>query len=160
MNCLMCNGPLVATTGSYEYASLPDTMLTNVEIRRCATCDEEEVVLPQLAQLNRVIAAELIRRPQALVPAQFRFLRKVLGWSGVDLARRFGTTKETVSRWENGHIPISPMADRFLRLAVAYETPVQDYRIHDLAMLTRDAEALVAPITVRRSGDDWRPQAA
>jgi len=158
MNCMECGNEMVVTTENYEYDSLPGTVLANVEIRRCDQCDEEEVVLPRLAQLNRVLAEVVIRREQALLPAEFRFLRKVIGWSGVDLARRFGTTKETVSRWENGHTPIRPTADQLLRMIVASEAPIADYRTHDFEAVAD--QAIRTPIQVRRSGNDWTPQTA
>lgn len=126
MKCI-CGGAMKVSTENYEYESLPGAILCGVEVRRCATCDEEEVLIPRLAELNRVIAGVLIRKPTPLSPAEFRFLRKSLGWSGVDVARRFGVAKETVSRWEKGRMPIAPPADRLLRLTVAYESPIQDY---------------------------------
>lgn len=42
-------------------------------------------------------------------------LRKELGWSQVELAKRIGVTKQTVSNWENENI--QPSIEMLIRLA-------------------------------------------
>ena len=42
-------------------------------------------------------------------------LRKELGWSQVDLARKLSVTKQTVSNWENENI--QPSIEMLIRLA-------------------------------------------
>ena len=42
-------------------------------------------------------------------------LRAALGWSQVDLAKRLGVAKQTVSNWENENI--QPSIDMLVRLA-------------------------------------------
>jgi putative zinc finger/helix-turn-helix YgiT family protein len=127
------------TRGDYAYASLPGTTLSNVEIYRCPACGEEEVSIPRIEELNRTIARELVRKKTQLAPAEIRFLRKLLGWSGVDFASHFGVTPETVSRWESGKKPMGPVAERLLRLCIATRVPVQDYNLEELQGWRRTA---------------------
>lgn len=42
-------------------------------------------------------------------------MRKALGWSQVDLAKRLGVVKQTVSNWENDNI--QPSIDMLVRVA-------------------------------------------
>lgn len=42
-------------------------------------------------------------------------LRKASGWSQVEVAKRLGVTKQTVSNWENGNI--QPSIEMLVRLA-------------------------------------------
>lgn len=42
-------------------------------------------------------------------------IRKALGWSQVDLAKRLGVAKQTVSNWENDNI--QPSIEMLIRLA-------------------------------------------
>lgn len=126
--------------GSYGYdaCGLPNVTLQKVEVRRCPKCGETEVAIPGLESLHRSLALVLIRKPGRLVPAEIRFLRKYLGWSGADFAARMGPTAETVSRWETGATPMGPTADRLLRLKVATTSPQADYPLDTLAAIGRD----------------------
>ena len=54
-------------------------------------------------------------------PAAFRYMRKVLGLKGVELAKMLETTPETVSRWEHSKHPIDVKAVRLLASMVLQE---------------------------------------
>ena len=45
-------------------------------------------------------------------------LRRALGWSQVELAKRLGVTKQTVSNWENDNI--QPSVEMLVRLATLF----------------------------------------
>ena len=132
MKCLSCGTQMSVSRENHVYMSLPSVLLLDVEMRRCLDCREEEVVIPNIEELNHAIAAVLVGKPGRLAPDEFRFLRKTLGWSGRDLARRFHVRAEHVSRWENGAKPISALADLLLRMCVVHEQPIQDYRVATL----------------------------
>jgi len=102
------------------------------QVRRCPHCGAHEVVIPDLDGLHRAIARAIINKSPRLAPEEIRFLRKILGWSGADFAAYMGASVETVSRWENGAMPMGPQADRLLRLMVLTRDPVADYRRLDL----------------------------
>ena len=154
MKCIACGGRMKRTRGDYAYASLPGTTLSNVEIYRCPACGEEEVSIPHIEELNRTIARELVRKKTQLAPAEIRFLRKLLGWSGVDFANHFGVTPETVSRWESGKKPMGPVAERLLRLCIATRAPVQNYDLENLRGVAEDGEAATMTLKTSRSG--WK----
>ncbi len=157
MKCVVCSATMKKTRGTYPYASLPGLTLAGVEIYRCA-CGEEEVSIPRIEDLHRTIAGELLRRKGHLAPVEIRFLRKLLGWSGVDFAKHFGVTPETVSRWESGKKPMGPVAERLLRLCVATKTPVDDYSVEDLQAVAEDGSCVEMTLKVSRTG--WKATAA
>jgi len=134
MKCVMCGGKMNARreTRKYTGCGLPNVTLKDVEVRRCIECGEEELAIPRVLDLHKAIAMRIIRKPGRLTGAEVRFLRKFLGWSGADFARRIGAAPETVSRWENGRERLGPTADRFLRLATVHGAPVLDYRLDEL----------------------------
>jgi len=129
MRCADCGfrGELEIEHRDCEYASLPGAILRAVEHQTCPRCGETAVVIPALAQLNRLLAATLVNKLGPLTGAEFRFLRKTLGWSSQDTAKRFGVRPETVSRWEHGERVIGPTADRLIRLCVVTQEPIEDY---------------------------------
>ncbi len=146
-------------THLYTESGLPHVALVGVEVRRCPSCGHHEVVLPRVTELHRTIAHAVIHKPARLSGAEVRFLRKSLGWSGVDFAERMGVDPSTVSSWENDKDPIGPTSDRLLRLMVARGTPVEDYSLDDLLKIDNERRP---PIEVRISpkGKGWERLAA
>ena len=137
MTCTICGGQMKTRRENYRYeaSGLPHITLKGVEVRRCQQCGETEVAIPAIEELHREIASALIRKRARLAPAEIKYLRKFLGWSGMDFAQRVGATAETVSRWEHGKMPMGPAAERLLRLMVATEAPVSDYTVDVLAQV-------------------------
>lgn len=155
MKCLECGDAQVTTAHenfNYKASGLPVT-LVNVEVRRCKACGEFEVVIPRIEELHRAIARAVIAKRSRLTPAEIRFLRTRLGWSGTDFARHMGVKAETVSRWENGHDHMSPAADRLLRLMIVTRQPETDYSLESL--LDVDAEAKPTKVRARASKAGW-----
>ena len=50
---------------------------------------------------------------------ELKTLRAALGLSQASLAARLGVQRNTVTRWEMGLHPISPMAEKFLKILAA-----------------------------------------
>jgi DNA-binding transcriptional regulator YiaG len=119
-----------------------------VEIRRCPSCGHYELVLPRVAELHRTIAHAIIHKRARLSGPEVRFLRKYLGWSGVDFARHIGVDPSTVSNWENDRDPIGSTSDRALRLMVAHGSPVDEYSLEEL---TKIEDERMPPVEVRVS---------
>lgn len=159
--CVLCEGPTkTKREKAYRYAEsgLPSVILENaVEVTTCTKCGETYTGIPAIEGLHRAIAAGLIRKKRRLAPEEIRFLRKSLGWSGVDFAKRMGTKPETVSRWENGKAPMGAQADRLVRLLVARETPVTGYPVDVLAQIAADdGPATPARVAMTRGPRGWR----
>jgi putative zinc finger/helix-turn-helix YgiT family protein len=142
MKCPQCRHEMVRSTENHRYteSGLSNVVLVDVEVRHCPQCGEHTVSIPRIEQLHQAIAMELIRYTGRLAPSEIRFLRKWLGWSGVDFAKHMGVAPETVSRWESTESP-KPMggpAERLLRLAVAYGQPIDEYSISMLTEINDD----------------------
>src|SRR4051812_40754478 len=119
MKCISCGGAMTVSRENYAYkaSGLPVT-LAGIEVRRCKSCGEHDVVIPRIELLHKAIAHAVVGKRSRLTPGEVRFLRTYLGWSGASFALHMGVTAETVSRWENGRDQPSPLADRLLRLMV------------------------------------------
>lgn len=159
--CVACGGPTrTRREKRYRYTEcgLPNVVIDDaVTVTTCRRCGETYTSIPSIEKLHGEIAAAVIRKKGRLAPAEIRFLRKWLGWSGVDFARRTGTKPETVSRWENGKALMGPQADRLLRLLVARETPVKEYSVDVLAQVAADEEpAAPLPIQLEKGPKGWK----
>ena len=126
-------------------SGLPHVFIVNMETWRCTSCGEHSVSYPQHAQNLRMLAQEVVMKGSRLTGDEVRFLRKHVQWSGTKLAKHLGVSAETVSRWENGHEVIGPVADRLVRLVIAAEAEEEGLR-YEVANLVRIAET---PVPVR-----------
>ena len=130
MKCLECGNTMKKRIVEHHYAEcgLKNIFLKNVEELVCPNCGEEELVIPNMEQLHKLIANHVAVQKQRLLPEEVRFLRSHLGFSGVDFANAIGVAAETVSRWENGREEMKLSHERFLRVLILYEFgPVRDY---------------------------------
>ncbi len=162
MLCLVCGAEMNAGRENFRYdaCGLSGVTLIGVEVRRCPQCGEYEVAIPQIEDLHKAIAQALIRKTSRLTPEEIRYLRKYLGWSGVDFAQRMGTTPETVSRWETGTDPIGPQADRLLRLMVVTKDPVSDYSLDLLTTIAKQPVSQPVRLGLEMDKEGWRAKAA
>jgi len=162
MACPACGGTSIKATREnfrYDAVGLPRVTLASVEVSRCLRCGEYEVAIPQIGDLHRAIAGVVIAKRERLTPAEIRFLRKFLGWSGSDFAAHIGSAPETVSRWENGSAPMGVTADRLLRLMVAPRVPGADFSLATLRVIAREPPRPVR-LRVELADGRWRAQAA
>jgi putative zinc finger/helix-turn-helix YgiT family protein len=144
--CAQCRKLMKTERQNYRYteSGLANVTLVGIEVSHCPSCGERVVSIPRMAQLHRAIALELIRKSAKLTSAEIRFLRKQLGLSSKDLAARIGVEPETVSRWESdaNPQPISPPAERALRLMVAVGERVAEYPVDRLAEIKDEPEVI------------------
>lgn len=155
-----CGATMTSARENYSYTAsgLPYVTIKGVEVRRCPACGEHEVVIPKIEQLHQCIAQAVVSKKSRLTPAEMKYLRKHLGWSGADFARHMGVAPETVSRWENGREPMGGVADRLLRLMVVTQTPKRDYAIKALAELEDEASPTRIKVSADRQG--WHSELA
>jgi putative zinc finger/helix-turn-helix YgiT family protein len=160
MKCMECGGSVTTKREDvkYDFSGLPGVTLKNIEVSRCAECDEYEMAIPRIEELHGLIAGVLIAKRSRLTPEEIRFLRKLLGWSGADFAKAMGTTPETVSRWENGATAMGVQADRLLRLTVAHLKPIDDYG-EDQLRNTALTKARPVKLGLRATAKGWREAA-
>jgi putative transcriptional regulator len=160
--CKACSTEMRSSREVYRYdeSGLPNVILRDVEIRRCPTCGTQEVPIPRVGELHRAIAMALVHKPARLLGAEIRYLRKYLGWSGVDFAAHMGVSPETVSRWEHEREPVSSPSDRLLRLIVVRGWPVEDYSVDDLAKIEDRRDPPPAHVELQVCDRHWQPAAA
>jgi putative zinc finger/helix-turn-helix YgiT family protein len=161
MQCLNCGAQMDTRRENYLYTAsgLPHVTLEQIEVSRCPVCGEVEVAIPCIETLHRVIASTLIRKRARLAPEEIRYLRKYLGWSGVDFAARMGVDPAVVSRWENGKDVMGKLADRLLRLLVVTQVPVQDYSADLLTEIAEDVDVRAMRLGLRTDEHDWHADA-
>jgi putative zinc finger/helix-turn-helix YgiT family protein len=147
--CSECEGTVTVSYEDRPYtdAGLPNVMLMGVRVERCASCSEEQIVYQRLEEVHKMIAKLFLKKSARLAGPEIRFLRKTIGWSGVDFAEHLRVTPETVSRWENGRDAISATADLALRLYFVIKAPVESYPVDDFKDIAQTSTP--KPSTVR-----------
>jgi transcriptional regulator with XRE-family HTH domain len=168
--CRECGAMMTAgqETIPDEVAGLPVT-LVGVTVRRCPRCTRVETAVEGWIPLLCAIAGVLIRKRVRLAAEEIRFLRRALALSRGDLADGLGTTRQAVARWEHGDEPISPPADRRLRLMVVAEAtsghsrlgPLLrgDFSLERLMEIDDAASPARAPLRLAREARGWCPDA-
>jgi putative zinc finger/helix-turn-helix YgiT family protein len=139
----------------YAASGLPGITLVGVEVSRCPNCGAFEVSIPHIEELHRLLAHEVAARTERLASEEIRFLRKWLGWSGVDFAAHMGVDPATVSRWENDSLQMGGSAERLLRLMVATREPIQSYSLDMLKQIS-DTKATPLRLGFQADAAGWR----
>jgi putative zinc finger/helix-turn-helix YgiT family protein len=116
--CYACGGEMTGNRENYRYTEcgLQSVVLMNVLVFHCPKCSAIVPEIPDAAWLHRRISVDLLKKETLLSAEEIKFIRKVAGYSATELARVMGTSKVTVSRWENKARQISKENDRLLRL--------------------------------------------
>jgi putative zinc finger/helix-turn-helix YgiT family protein len=127
MKCIECGTEMKTTRENAPFKALPGTVLVGVEVSRCPKCGSSETAIPAMDTLVRMLAGAVIRKRARLNGDEVRFLRKYLGYSSADFAKRIGSSPSTVSKWENGVQPIGLHSDLLLRAMVALDKKVDAY---------------------------------
>lgn len=159
MKCLQCDKDMVETVEDYDYSSvLPGIVLHGITVARCP-CGEDELEIPRIDQLHRQIAFAVATKESRLTPAELRFLRKYLGLSGVDFARRVTVGATQLSRWENGKETMSEMAERLVRLMVLTEAPRDSYTLDFFDRIEGAPQPTRIELT-NKGRQGWQPTAS
>ena len=155
--CLDCGTDLRISREPHKYRLHPKWAITiaDAEFRRCSKCGYFEVMIPKPDALHRTIAAEVIRKPATLSGPELVFLRMELGMSARKLAKVIGVVHESISRWENDVLPVSPPVDRLMRTMVALTTAGEKFPVETLSHIEGDAGPLKLVVTVDQEGS-WK----
>ncbi len=113
----------------YDESGVPNIVLESVKVRQCPTCGHRLVSIPRMSELHRCIAVHLVKKVARLSPAEICFLRKSLGWSKSDFARKMHVNNEQVYRWESEKTPKPMMiqSELLLRAFVAIGQKIENY---------------------------------
>lgn len=157
MKCHNCGAATREATENYNYSEcgLDYVTLVGIVVRRCPSCGEEETVIPRVEELHRLIARQVARRPGRLEGREIRFLRKYLGHSTEDGAKTLGVDPSTLSRWENEKQEMHLPTERFLRLMVFNEVPVENYPAEELVSLTNRHESRAPRVVLTAGRQGW-----
>jgi len=122
MTCPRCGKAALkkALVKDYHYreSGLPNIYLQNIASYQC-DCGEKLVQIQAIDRLHDAIAYHLLKKPSILTGAEFRFLRKWVGLTAIQLAALLGVkTRISVSRWENRKAPLTASTDHAIRLLV------------------------------------------
>lgn len=121
MQCTQCKvGTVVFERVTRAFSEhLPDVMVDGLERGECSNCGEVYTSFPRWSDLSKRVLTALIAKPTRLTAGEIRFLRLTAGLKSHALAEILSVTPSQVSRWENGAVPISALADRLFRMVVA-----------------------------------------
>ncbi len=100
-------------------AHLPDVTVDGLEQGTCSSCGEELTSYPRWTELSGLVVKALLAKSSRLTAGEIRFLRLKTGLKAQALAKTLGVTPSQVSRWENGAVKISTLADRLLRMVAS-----------------------------------------
>src|SRR5258708_33963664 len=112
-SCPFCGGVMKGKAENYRYTAsgLDGIVLAGITVWRCTACGESAAEIPHVQELHKLIARELVNKSTRLAPKETRFLRKHLGWSGVEVARHMAVEPEVVSGWATKGA-VGALADR------------------------------------------------
>ncbi len=121
MKCSKCQvGTVELERVSRPFSThLPNVTIDGVEHGTCSSCGEEATSYPRWAELSALVLGALLAKPSRLTAGEIRFLRLKTGLKAQALAKTLGVTPSQVSRWENGAVRISTLADRLLRMVAS-----------------------------------------
>lgn len=159
MICETCGEQgLVEATETYHYieCGLPNIHLEGITLRKCPACGSVMPLIPAMSRLHLAITRDLIKKPGPLTPAEIVFLRKYLGWSGVDFARNLHSSSSQVSKWESGKVAMSTQAELLLREIVARGKKIEDYHSYEIA---RKKQFKALPHFFQLVNDEWQSAA-
>ncbi len=109
-HCQVCKGTAFEPT-IFEDSTLVGSVRVagHVPALRCSQCAEITIAQSDLVAFELRAVAEVLSRGW-VGAGPFRAARKVLGFTGSELAALLGVTPETLSRWENGQRDVDRLA--------------------------------------------------
>lgn len=130
VECAECGAAMNVSFETKLYRCPAPVVLKGIEVHRCPSCGEEDVVYPRPAFLQKKIAETFAAASERLGPGELRFLRRYLGLTPTELAETFAVAPETVSRWENATNPqrMGTTAEKLLRVMVLNSVSAQQVR--------------------------------
>lgn len=109
--------------------------------------------------LHRAIARNIVRHKGLLDAKEIRFLRKMLGFTQADLARKLRCDTQTVARWEKGQTEINGASDLCIR-AFYLGREADDVDLLQLAEDLAELNIVDFPQYFVETPDGWHPSAA
>lgn len=135
----------------YDLCGLDNAFLVGITVYECAECDTVVPEIPNVPELNQVIAEQIAKKPTLLTGQEIRFLRNRAGLAAKTFAALLDVTPAHLSRVENGHtVSLGGAADKLARVAVAEGNQVRTL-LERLARTRLKAAARPPEMTFRRT---------
>ena len=179
MKCTECGNAMNKSVGDHVYreSGMDHVVLRNVTKYDCERCGAKRVQIVAMAQLHRLLAELIARKPARLVPSEVRFIRDHLELTNRDFSTLMGVTEAQASRWTNSE-PIGVPAERFLRMLATLGPVVLASRSAPMvevgkiiegkfvagvvgtlgSLPSKDEPVKEVPLKVRRSNSDWKAE--
>ena len=118
IECSDCGSNTQIVHGCYEFkeSGLSSVVLHGIEIVHCKKCGNDDPIIPNLSDLMRFLAVEVLGKPERLAGEEIRFLRKYLRMTGEEFSRLLDVDKTTLSKWENDADKVGEQSDRLIRI--------------------------------------------
>jgi DNA-binding transcriptional regulator YiaG len=109
------------TVGRHHYrgAGLRNVLLMGVAVGKCRKCGEEQVDIPNMADLHEKLGKALIEKPSRLTGEELKFLRKLVGLTAKQVSEETDYHAVTISNWETGKEKLTPQNDWYFRFFYA-----------------------------------------
>lgn len=161
MKCMICGHEMLPPEkGNRQYLCGLNVTLHGVPVSKCSNCEEEEVEIPEIAKLNRLLARFISSQTERLTAKEFRFLRKELGYSKEDFAKKINIPCSEIAAWENDNGSIPLQFELLLRLQSLLGEPIERYSDLPETILTvmSASHSTHRPLytEVEWSNNDWR----
>ena len=145
-------------------SGLPNVYLSGVKYWVCKKCRKQSAEIPAVERLLNLLARDIVRSDAPLTGREIRFLRKRLGLPSSKFAEFTGVSIEQVSRWENGHNPPGPPADKLIRMMYCHlsgDKELQNLLKKQLARLLAAwaVNGQPARIQARLHNSEWESEA-
>ena len=118
IECSNCGSNTQIVHGCYQFkeSGLSSVVLHGIEILHCKKCGNDDPIIPNLSDLMRLLAVEVVGKPERLAGEEIRFLRKYLRMTGEEFSRLLDIDKTTLSKWENDADRVGDQSDRLIRI--------------------------------------------
>ncbi len=131
------------SVGNYEFkGKLPTYICSN------KGCGQVTVGFEDMATFELGVA-QLLAESGRVSPDAFKFMRKVIGMKAKIIANLLGVAPETVSRWENGGLPVETKAFALLGCMVMDQINGHNNTAFRLSMINFPAQLDSATIKLR-----------
>jgi DNA-binding transcriptional regulator YiaG len=126
--------PLHYTASGLDYVYLVNgfSIEDDPDYGRIVTIDAQD-------DLHKAIGLHIITQGRALTGSEFRFLRKQMKFTQVDLADRFGTDVQTIANYEKGK-KIPPMSEQLMRMTFCLWIMPPDGRAEVMKRIAEEAQ--------------------
>ncbi len=127
--CRECGEEMRQIGGRYHWveSGLDNVYIEGDQVKQWECPNGHKTVqIGALRNLLDTLANALVNKRGRLTGPEVRYLRKSLYWKAGNMARVLGVDAATLSRIENGHVPVSAAVDRMVRMI--YQNPTEAER--------------------------------